>query len=158
MPAPDSTTTLDNAVYEPRAALYFAHDPPGVDKAFRAAGVRSIAVGMTTVYEAIDAAGAESVANTLAIVTTKVEQFDKRSTCPPTATSSRRTREQRDDAHAQTVSKDTISRITDKVIEEMAEWCNRPLDSVYPVVFIDAIFVRSAMVRSPAGRSTSRSG
>ena len=41
-----------------------------------------------------------------------------------------------------TVSKDTISKITDKVIEEMAEWCNRPLESVYPVVFIDAIFVK----------------
>ena len=26
------------------------------------------------------------------------------------------------------VSKDTISRITDKVIAEMAEWANRPLD------------------------------
>lgn len=24
----------------------------------------------------------------------------------------------------------------------MAEWCNRPLESVYPVVFIDAIFVK----------------
>src|SRR6185437_1418299 len=35
-----------------------------------------------------------------------------------------------------------ISKITDKVIEEMTEWCNRPLESVYPVVFIDAIFVK----------------
>ena len=26
------------------------------------------------------------------------------------------------------VSKDTISRITDKVVEEMTEWCNRPLE------------------------------
>ena len=40
------------------------------------------------------------------------------------------------------VSKDTISRITDKVIEEMTEWRNRPLESVYPVVFIDAIVVK----------------
>ena len=40
------------------------------------------------------------------------------------------------------VSKDTISRITDKVIEEMTEWCNRPLDRVYPVMFIDAIMVK----------------
>src|SRR5215469_7569580 len=29
------------------------------------------------------------------------------------------------------VSKETISRITDKVIEEMTDWCNRPLDEVY---------------------------
>lgn len=46
------------------------------------------------------------------------------------------------DVYGATVSKDTISRITDKVIEEMTEWCNRPLDRVYPVVFIDAIHVK----------------
>jgi transposase-like protein len=46
------------------------------------------------------------------------------------------------DIYGARVSKDTISRITDKVIAEMAEWCNRPLESVYPVVFIDAIFVK----------------
>jgi putative transposase len=32
------------------------------------------------------------------------------------------------DIYGATVSKDTISRITDKVIGEMAEWCNRPLE------------------------------
>jgi putative transposase len=40
------------------------------------------------------------------------------------------------------VSKDTISRITDKVIEEMSAWQARPLDRVYPVVFVDAIVVK----------------
>ena len=40
------------------------------------------------------------------------------------------------------VSKDTISRITNKVCEEMTEWCQRPLDRVYPVLFIDAIVVK----------------
>ena len=34
------------------------------------------------------------------------------------------------------------SRITDTVVGEMAEWCNRPLEPVYPVVFIDAILVK----------------
>ncbi len=38
--------------------------------------------------------------------------------------------------------KDTISRITDKVLAEMAEWRDRPLDPVYPVIFIDAINVK----------------
>jgi putative transposase len=47
-----------------------------------------------------------------------------------------------DDVYGATVSKDTISRITEKVSEEMAEWANRPLDRVYPVVFIDAIHVK----------------
>lgn len=40
------------------------------------------------------------------------------------------------------VSKTTISTITDKVMDGMAEWQNRPLDRVYPVVFIDAINVK----------------
>jgi len=46
------------------------------------------------------------------------------------------------DIYGATVSKDTIGRITDKVVGEMTEWCNRPLEPVYPVVFIDAIHVK----------------
>ena len=37
------------------------------------------------------------------------------------------------------VSGQTISVITDRVMEGMAEWQSRPLDPVYTVVFIDAI-------------------
>ena len=40
------------------------------------------------------------------------------------------------------VSKETISAITDRVLDAMAEWQSRPLDSVYPVVFVDAIRVK----------------
>ncbi|MFE3960532.1 IS256 family transposase [Nocardia sp. NPDC059091] len=40
------------------------------------------------------------------------------------------------------VCKQTISTITDKVIDGMAEWQNRPLDPVYPVIFLDAIHVK----------------
>ncbi|MCP2321440.1 Transposase, Mutator family [Nocardia amikacinitolerans] len=40
------------------------------------------------------------------------------------------------------VSKQTISTITDKVLDGMAEWQNRPLDAVYPVIFLDAIHVK----------------
>ena len=40
------------------------------------------------------------------------------------------------------VSRQTISTITDKVMDGMAEWQNRPLDPVYPVVFLDAINVK----------------
>src|SRR5690606_21422036 len=46
------------------------------------------------------------------------------------------------DVYGTQVSKQTISTITDKVIDGMAEWQNRPLDSVYPVIFIDAINVK----------------
>src|SRR5690349_10286034 len=40
------------------------------------------------------------------------------------------------------VSKETVSRITDKVVAEMTEWSSRPLDAVYVAVFIDAIVVK----------------
>src|SRR3984885_4554362 len=40
------------------------------------------------------------------------------------------------------VSKETISRITDKVIEEMNDWAARPLDQTYAAIFIDAIVVK----------------
>ena len=40
------------------------------------------------------------------------------------------------------VSKQTITTITDRVMDGMAEWQNRPLDAVYAVVFIDAIKVK----------------
>ena len=40
------------------------------------------------------------------------------------------------------VSRDTISRITDRILEELGDWASRPLDRVYPVVFIDAIVVK----------------
>jgi len=40
------------------------------------------------------------------------------------------------------VSKQTISTITDRVMDGMAEWQNRPLDAVYAVLFIDAINVK----------------
>ena len=40
------------------------------------------------------------------------------------------------------VSPDLISAITDAVLEEVADWQNRPLDAVYPLVFLDAIRVK----------------
>lgn len=41
------------------------------------------------------------------------------------------------------VSPDLISRITDAVLDEVKDWQARPLDTVYPVIFLDAI-ARSA--------------
>nr|WSW49189.1 IS256 family transposase [Streptomyces sp. NBC_01001] len=46
------------------------------------------------------------------------------------------------EVYGMTTSKETVSTITDKALESMAEWRTRPLDSVYPVVFIDAVHVR----------------
>src|SRR5579863_651678 len=40
------------------------------------------------------------------------------------------------------VSPDLISRVTDAVLEEVRDWQNRPLEAIYPVLFLDALQVR----------------
>lgn len=40
------------------------------------------------------------------------------------------------------LSHDTISKITDAVLEEVKAWQSRPLDPVYPIVYIDALVVK----------------
>jgi putative transposase len=40
------------------------------------------------------------------------------------------------------VSPDLISRVTDGVLEELAAWQARPLDAVYPIVYIDGLVVK----------------
>lgn len=62
--------------------------------------------------------------------------------------------------YGQTMSKDTISRITDKVIAETVEWQNRHLDAAPSIRWCSStpFTSRSATDRSPTGRSTSRSG
>jgi putative transposase len=40
------------------------------------------------------------------------------------------------------VSRETISKITDAVLEEVKAWQTRPLDPIYPIVYIDALVVK----------------
>jgi len=40
------------------------------------------------------------------------------------------------------VSPDLISSVTDSVLEEVKAWQNRPLDAIYPIVFLDALRVK----------------
>jgi putative transposase len=47
-----------------------------------------------------------------------------------------------EDLYGIDVSPDLISAVTDAVLEEVAEWQNRPLDVCYPLVFFDAIRVK----------------
>lgn len=47
-----------------------------------------------------------------------------------------------EEIYGASVSRDTISRITDRIGEEMNEWLARPLDPVYAAIFIDAIVVK----------------
>lgn len=44
-----------------------------------------------------------------------------------------------EDIYGFDVSEGFISDVTDKILPEIQDWQNRPLDAVYPVVFIDAI-------------------
>jgi putative transposase len=40
------------------------------------------------------------------------------------------------------VSSEFISSVTDKVIDEVTAWQNRPLDSIYPVLYLDCLVVK----------------
>src|SRR5207248_5787692 len=40
------------------------------------------------------------------------------------------------------VGRDLISRVTDAVLEDVKAWQQRPLDDVYPVLFLDAFVVK----------------
>lgn len=43
------------------------------------------------------------------------------------------------DIYGVNISPTLVSRITDKIMPEIAEWQSRPLEKVYPIVFLDAI-------------------
>jgi len=43
------------------------------------------------------------------------------------------------DLYGVEISAEFVSKVTDKLLPEMNEWQNRPLDEVYPFVFMDAI-------------------
>ncbi len=47
-----------------------------------------------------------------------------------------------EEIYGASVSRETISRITDTVLAEMNEWASRPLDRVYVAIFIDAVVVK----------------
>ncbi len=50
------------------------------------------------------------------------------------------------------VSPATISRVTDKILPLIQEWRNRPLEAVYPFVWLDAIHQQSP-VRGQGGQA-----
>ena len=51
------------------------------------------------------------------------------------------------------VGRDTISRVTDAVLDDVAAWRSRPLDRVYPIVYFDALFVKVREDRSVRSRA-----
>jgi putative transposase len=50
------------------------------------------------------------------------------------------------------VGRDTISRVTDSVLEEIQTWRSRPLDELYPIVYFDAMTVKVREDRSVQNR------
>lgn len=46
------------------------------------------------------------------------------------------------ESYGTAVSADLISRVTDAVVEELKAWQQRPLDAVYPIVYLDALVVK----------------
>jgi transposase-like protein len=47
-----------------------------------------------------------------------------------------------EEMYGTSVSRDTVSKITDQIVADMAAWQNRPLDRVYAVLLIDAIVIK----------------
>ena len=40
------------------------------------------------------------------------------------------------------LSHETISKITDQISQEVLAWQHRPLDGLYPVIYLDAIMIK----------------
>jgi transposase-like protein len=58
-----------------------------------------------------------------------------------------------DEIYGADVSPELISAVTDDILDEVAEWQNRPLENLYPLVFFDALRVKirdQGMVRNKA--------
>lgn len=51
------------------------------------------------------------------------------------------------------VGRDTISRVTDAVLDDVAAWRARPLEQVYPIVYFDALHVKMTEDRSVRTRA-----
>jgi putative transposase len=51
------------------------------------------------------------------------------------------------------IGRDTISRVTDNVLEDIASWRSRPLDPLYPIVYFDALMVKMTEDRSVSTRA-----
>ena len=47
--------------------------------------------------------------------------------------------EQIEDIYGFEISQSFVSNVTNKILPDIMEWQNRPLSSIYPIVFIDAV-------------------
>jgi len=57
------------------------------------------------------------------------------------------------DLYGVEIERDTISRVTDAVLDDVAAWRSRPLERVYPIVYFDAMHVKVREDRSVKTRA-----
>jgi putative transposase len=57
------------------------------------------------------------------------------------------------DLYGTEIGRDTISRVTDAVLEDIQAWRTRPLERVYPIVHFDCLMVRVRTDRSVSSRA-----
>jgi putative transposase len=57
------------------------------------------------------------------------------------------------DLYGTEIGRDTISRVTDAVLADVAAWRTRPLEAVYPIVYFDALMVKVREDRSVRTRA-----
>jgi putative transposase len=57
------------------------------------------------------------------------------------------------DLYGVQIGRDTISNVTDAVLEDVTAWRTRPLDAVYPIVYFDALIVKIREDRSVRSRA-----
>jgi putative transposase len=57
------------------------------------------------------------------------------------------------DLYGVEIKRDTISRVTDAVLEDVAAWRTRPLDGVYPIAYFDCLMVKVREDRSVRTRA-----
>lgn len=62
--------------------------------------------------------------------------------------STREITEHLEEIYQTSVSRDLISRVTEAVMEDAEAWQNRPLEAIYPLLYLDALYVK---MRTPAG-------
>jgi transposase-like protein len=55
--------------------------------------------------------------------------------------------------YATEIGRDTISRVTDAVLQDVTAWRTRPLETVYPIVYFDALMVKVRDDRSVQNRA-----
>ena len=58
-----------------------------------------------------------------------------------------------EESYGSEVSKDLISTITDGILDEVKEWRNRPLEAIYPIVYIDGFVAKCRVDRQVSNRT-----